>query len=130
MATTEGSVRYDSRFEERLHKGVLKRCEVHPKRLPYKVHAEYEPDFQYGKTLIEAKGRFRERKEASKYLWVRQYLPRGYELVFVFMNPNTPMPHAKKRKCGTKQTVSEWATKNDFKWFTMATIGKYLGSKK
>ena len=111
-------VKYDSNFEKELHSKGLKGCSHHPKRIPYVIHREYEPDFQFGKVLIEAKGRFRDRQESAKYVWLRKSLPKGQELVFVFMNHRTPMPGSKRRKNGTRQSMGEWATKQKFRWYT------------
>jgi hypothetical protein len=72
--------------------------------------------------LIEAKGRFMDSSEAAKYVWIRKKLPEGTELVFLFMKPNCAMPHAKKRKDGTRRTHAEWADKNNFRWFDEYTI--------
>ena len=64
--------------------------------------------------------------EAAKYVWIRKRLKKNEELVFLFMKPNTPMPHARKRKDGTKRTHAEWAEKNNFRWFTEETIKEIL----
>ena len=50
------------------------------------------------------------------------YLPKNTELVFLFANPNAPMPQAKRRKDGTKRSHGEWASKNNFKWYTSDTL--------
>ena len=116
-------MRFDSNFEKELAFGVLKGCDYHTESIPYTIQRMYEPDFIKGKFIIEAKGRFRDRNESNKYLWIRDALPKGKELVFVFMNPKTPMPGAKRRKkCGTKQSVGEWATKNNIRWYTSRTV--------
>ena len=47
--------------------------------------------------IIEAKGRFWDHAEYSKYVWIRKSLPEKMELVFVFQKPYAPMPAAKKR---------------------------------
>ena len=118
-------MKFDSNFEKVLHEGVLSACDYHTTSVPYTIQRMYEPDFIKGKFLIECKGRFRDRNESNKYIWIRDALPKSKELVFVFMNPNTPMPGAKRRKkCGTKQSVGEWATKNKFRWFTPRTVPK------
>ncbi|MGL1886298.1 MAG: hypothetical protein OCD76_07265 [Reichenbachiella sp.] len=115
-------MRYDSKFEEDLHKGPLKGCKFHTESIPYLIKRMYEPDFIKGKFYIEAKGRFRDRNESNKYIWIAKALPKGKELVFIFMNHKTPMPNAKRRKkCGTKQSVGEWATKNNIRWYTPRT---------
>lgn len=116
------SIKYDSHFERTLHEGPLKGCKFHPKRIKYTIHREYEPDFQYGKVLLEAKGRFRDRQESSKYIHVRNALPEGYKLVFIFMNHKTPMPGSKRRKNGTRQSMGEWASKCGFEWYSPRTL--------
>lgn len=114
---------YDSIFEYDLHKDKLKDWEFHPNEINYTVPHRYEPDFKstkHGRTvLLEVKGRFRERSEASKYLYIREALKEEEELVFIFYKADTPMPHAKRRKDGTKQTHGEWAEKNNFRYFCM-----------
>lgn len=116
----------DSKWEGELASGVLRKCEFHPTAIPYIVEHKYTPDFKIKDIYIEAKGRFMDRTEASKYLWVRKKLPKNTELVFLFMKPNCAMPHAKKRKDGTKMTHAEWAEKNEFRWFTEETIKELL----
>lgn len=118
--------KYDSKFERDLDKTVLSGCNYHPsKRIKYVIEREYEPDWQKGYTLIEAKGRFRDRMDASRYIWIRDSLPPRYKLVFVFQNHKTPMPGVRRRKkCGTKMSVGEWATKNGFTWYTPNTVPK------
>ena len=49
-------------------------------------------------------------------------LPDNTELVFLFADPQLPMPMAKKRKDGTKRSHAEWADANKFRWYTIATI--------
>ncbi len=116
--------KYDSHFERTLHEGPLKGCSFHPPMIEYVIHKKYEPDFIKGKVLIEAKGRFRDRQESAKYLWLRDALTKGYELVFVFMNHKASMPGARRRKDGTRQSVGEWATRNNFTWYTPRTCPK------
>lgn len=116
----------DSKWEGELSKGLLQNCEFHPGKVEYMVEHTYTPDFKQGNILIEAKGRFMDSAEARKYIWIRKALPPGEELVFLFYNYKTPMPHSKARKDGTKFTHAEWATKNNFRWFTENTITKIL----
>tara|TARA_R100001510_G_scaffold7880_1_gene6117 strand:- start:904 stop:1317 length:414 start_codon:yes stop_codon:yes gene_type:complete len=113
---------YDSKWEHWLHRGVLKSWKHHTKKIPYVVHHTYEPDFCKDKILIEAKGRFWDHAEYSKYVWIRKSLPDTIELVFLFQKPYAPMPGAKKRKDGTKRTHAEWAESNNFKWYTEETL--------
>jgi len=117
----------DSKWEGELKEGVLCNCEFKPEKVPYVVSHNYHPDFKINNILIEAKGRFIDSAEARKYICIREGLPEGQELVFLFYNYKTPMPRAKKRKDGTKFTHGEWATKNNFRWFTESTIGKLPG---
>jgi hypothetical protein len=72
--------------------------------------------------LIEAKGRFWDYAEYSKYIWIKKMLPPNVELVFLFANPAAPMPQAKRRKDGTKRSHGEWAGANGFKWFSEESI--------
>jgi len=116
----------DSKWEGELSVGVMKDCEHHPDKMPYTVEHNYTPDFKSKKYIIEAKGRFMDSTEAAKYKWIRKSLPDHIELVFLFMKPNTPMPHAKVRKDGTKRSHAEWAEKNNFRWFTEETIKEIL----
>ena len=120
---------FDSKFEKKLHEGVLSHCDFHTKgeTYEYTISHKYHPDFLWtdanGKTyLIESKGNFEDTNEASKYRHIRDHLPENTELVFCFMHPNTSMPRAKVRKDGTKATMGEWATRRDFRWFTEDTI--------
>mgnify|MGYP001424069247 FL=1 len=113
---------YDSKWEYLLHQGVLKSWDHHTDKIPYVVQHNYEPDFIKDKVLIEAKGRFWDHAEYSKYIWIRKSLPDTMELVFLFQKPYSPMPGAKKRKDGTKRTHAEWAEANNFKWYTEETL--------
>lgn len=116
---------YDSALEHQLHNKELKGWEYHPtERISYVVPSTYEPDFK-GKIgsktiLVEVKGRFRTREEASKYIHIRQSLDQEKEeLIFIFQDANKPMPFVKKRKDGTKQTHGEWAQKNGFVFYCL-----------
>ncbi len=112
-----------SKFEVDLKK-KLKNCRYEPTKVPYTWEAEYVPDFvpkDSPNILIEAKGRFRTRAEARKYVAVQKSNP-DVEVVFVFMAPNVPMPGARRRKDGTKLTHKEWAEKSGFRWYTLQTL--------
>lgn len=121
---------YDSWFEYDLHTGVLRDCEYHTEVLPYTQQKTYEPDFQINTKdaiiFIEAKGRFRDSAEARKYVDIRESIQESDELVFLFYDPKTPMPRARKRKDGTKFTHAEWADKNGFRHYTIETITELL----
>jgi len=112
-----GAAKADSKWEGRLRDTLLVGWEHQAEKVPYTVPHNYTPDFQKDKILIETKGRFRERSEATKYVYVRDSLPSDMKLVFIFYNPETPMPHAKARKDGTKQTHADWAERNGFEWY-------------
>lgn len=112
---------YDSWFEYDLHQ-KMKQCQYHTAKVSYVQRRSYEPDFKYKNILIEAKGRFRTRDEARKYVDVRDSLDPIFELVFIFMNPNTAMPGARRRADGSRFTMAEWADKHGFRYFTAETI--------
>jgi len=117
---------YDSNWEYQLHTGILEGWEFHTEAIPYIVEHKYQPDFiseiDGKKILLEAKGRFWDYAEYSKYVWISKALPENEELVFLFANPNAPMPQAKVRKDGTKRTHGEWASANGFRWFSEESI--------
>ena len=117
---------YDSLWEVTLHETVLQNWKHHFDTIDYIVRHKYEPDFVKeikGKTiLLEAKGRFWDYAEYSKYIHIRTALPKNYELVFLFQKPFSPMPQAKKRKDGTKRTHAEWAETNNFTWHSEETL--------
>jgi hypothetical protein len=117
-ATPKG---YDSGLEYELHTGSLSEWSHHADKIPYVSSHTYEPDFQRtvdGNTvLVEVKGRFRENREAGKYLAVRECLPEDSELIFIFQDAAKPMPFTKKRKDGTKFTHGEWAERNAFRFY-------------
>ena len=117
---------YDSKWEKTLHDTVLQDWTHHDGTIPYVNEHKYHPDFtkRIGrkKIIIEAKGRFWDYAEFSKYIWIQKALPSTMELVFLFADPSAPMPQAKRRKDGTKRTHGEWASDNVFRWFTADTL--------
>lgn len=113
---------YDSKWEYTLHQTLLKSWNHHTDKVPYVVEHKYEPDFVKDRILIEAKGRFWDHAEYSKYIWIRKSLPDTMELIFLFQKPYAPMPGAKKRKDGTKRTHAEWAEANEFTWYSEETL--------
>lgn len=118
---------YDSWFEYELATGPLKKASFHPPGgVPYVSTRTYYPDFHkviLGRDVyFEAKGRFRDRNEARKYIDIRAGLNETEMLVMVFQNPKTPMPGARKRSDGTRQTMAEWATKNELLFFAANEI--------
>lgn len=128
---------YDSWFEYELHQRQLRACKCHTETVEYTQVKTYHPDFIYrdnrvkgGWTVfIEAKGRFRDRGEARKYIDVKQGLDKNEELVFIFWNAQTPMPGARKRVDGTRLTHGDWAVLNGFRYFTEDTIPASWGIK-
>ena len=118
---------YDSKWEYDIHQTILQDWKHHWDKVEYVVHHKYEPDFVKkigGKTiLLEAKGRFWDHAEYSKYIHIREALNKSYtELVFLFQKPFAPMPGAKIRKNGTKRTHAEWAETNNFTWYSEDTL--------
>jgi len=117
---------YDSAWEYDIHQTILKDWKHHWDTIKYVVHHKYEADFvkefDGNIILIEAKGRFWDYAEYSKYIHIREALPKDYELVFLFQKPFSPMPQAKKRKDGTKRTHAEWAETNNFRWYSEDTL--------
>ena len=51
-----------------------------------------------------------------------RHLPDDIELVFLFADPDAPMPQAKRRKDGTKRNHAEWASSKGFRWFSEDSI--------
>lgn len=120
---------YDSWLEYDLHQNQLAGCDHHPEMIDYVQHRKYEPDFviQQGSitVYIEAKGRFRDRQEARKYIDVIKSLDPNLErLVFVFADSRKPMPGSQRRKDGTRQSHGEWAAKNNIVYYDLHNVPK------
>ena len=115
---------YDSKWEYELHRNIFKNWNYHADYIEYIIKKKYQPDFVKDEIIIEAKGRFWDHAEYSKYVWIRKALPDKMELVFLFQKPYAPMPQAKKRKDGTKRTHAEWAETNNFKWYSEDSLPK------
>lgn len=117
---------YDSNWEYELHSGILDSWSFHTDKISYTVEHKYEPDFvkeiDGKKVLLEAKGRFWDFAEYSKYIWISKVLPEDVELVFLFANPSAPMPQSTRRKDGTRRSHGEWASANNFRWFSEHSI--------
>ena len=117
---------YDSLWEYKLHKDILKNWKLRGDLIKYVIEKTYEIDFVReieGKLiLLEVKGRFWDHAEYSKYIWIRKTLPKNTELVVLFQKPLVPMPGAKKRKNGTKRSHAEWADRNNFRWFSEESL--------
>jgi len=127
---------YDSWLEWDLHEKPLKGCRFHTDKIKYTIESVYNPDFVFidrggMEILIESKGRFRDSKEAAKYIHIRRCLKDNQLLVFVFSERGTKMPHSRRRKDGTYYTMEEWAEKNNFEYFYPDTVPrKWSGCKK
>jgi len=119
---------YDSNWEYKLHVEPLQDWAHHGDKISYTVNHTYEPDFRRTidgvEYLLEAKGRFWDYAEYSKYIWIRKSLKENQELVFLFAQPQAAMPAAKKRKDGTKRSHAEWAETNDFTWYSEYNLPK------
>ena len=119
---------YDSLWEYSLHQTLLKNWKMRGDTISYIIKKTYEVDFintiDNKIILLEAKGRFWDHAEYSKYIWIREALPSTKELIFLFQKPYAPMPQAKKRKDGTKRTHAEWAETNNFKWYSEENLPK------
>ena len=119
---------YDSKWEYDLHEGILSKWKHHEGLIRYSIPHKYHPDFVKieGAEVIylEAKGRFWDHAEYTKYKWIKEVLPENFELVFLFSNPSSPMPGAKRRRDGTKRSHAEWAERNDFRWFSEDSLPK------
>lgn len=117
---------YDSNWEYELHSGILDNWSFHTDKVTYTIDHKYEPDFvkeiDGKKILLEAKGRFWDFAEYSKYVWISKVLPDDVELVFLFANPSAPMPQAVRRKDGTKRSHGEWASSKGFRWYSEDSI--------
>lgn len=118
---------YRSKFERKIGRR-MKACAYEPEESvqEYTLSGKYLPDFVPkfdDSILIECKGFFRTRQEANKYIAVRECNP-DVEVVFIFGDPKTPMPSARKRRDGTKFSMAEWADKNGFRHYTYDTIPK------
>ena len=71
---------YDSLWEFNIHNDLLNDWKHHVDTIKYVVHHKYEADFVKeidGKTiLLEAKGRFWDYPEYSKYIHIRKAYPK------------------------------------------------------
>lgn len=114
---------YRSWLEYNLHKGKLSKLPYEPHFVLYDVikkNRRYTPDFvAHGNKLIEAKGRFRDSNEASKYI---QLKANGYEICFIFQRPTLPLAWSKRKKDGTKSTHADWAKSHGFEFCGLDNI--------
>lgn len=110
--------RYRSGLEKRLGTGRFKTWDYEPESFEYVLKNKYTPDFVYKDKWIEAKGFFRP-GDQKKYLAIKNSYP-DKELIFVFSDPFKPV------RRGAKMTMSDWATKHGFRWYTEYNIPKRL----
>lgn len=124
---------FDSWLEFDLYNGPLKESQHHPSKedlIQYSVPHSYQYDFMFDLDdqlfVVESKGRARDSAEMRKYVFVREYLEdwhvfqdnayESVELFFIFENAATPMPFAKKRKDGSKNSHGDWSKRNNFRF--------------
>jgi hypothetical protein len=73
---------YDSTWEYDIHQTILKDWKHRWNKIEYVIHHKYEPDFvkeiDSKIILLEAKGRFWDHAEYSKYYGLRTALPAYY----------------------------------------------------
>ena len=115
---------YKSWLEFNLHNNILSHLDYEGKTVLYDIvlkNRKYTPDFSNGDICLEAKGCFRDTHEAQKYVHLQRC---GYDIRFIFQNPNRNLPWARKRKDGSRLTHAEWAEKNGFLWCGMNSIPK------
>lgn len=112
---------YRNKFEKSTAEVLKGLCEYEPEKIPYTVFRNYVPDFvgkdKTGKKiLVEAKGFFRV-GDVQKYKAIRDSLINfNCELIFVLYSPK------KKLRKGSKMNMSEWCTKEGFRWFTVEDV--------
>ena len=127
-ATTRKGIRYRSRYEATLS-SKMKGCKYEPFAFEYTIAKEYTPDWtsKDGTVWFEAKAYFRTGDDARRYRFINEQRPEGVTFVFIFKDPNKPMPSARVRKrTGTKYSVSEWADNQGIPWCTPETVGEWL----
>lgn len=117
---------YRSKLEKRLGEGRLSKLKYEPFTLSYTQVKEYLPDFvnESKQIVFEVKGYFRTSQEAKKYVDVKASNP-DWMYVFIFSDPDKPLPWAKRRVGdGKRMSHREWAEKNGFQWCTEFSIKK------
>ena len=112
-------MKYRSKLERRVHEAnphLLYEPKEHI--LEYFTDHKYQVDFvdpEEPNIFYEAKGYFRTSGEARKYVEIKEQYP-DIEIIFLFQNPFTKMPGARRRKDGTVYTMAEWADKHGFRY--------------
>ena len=81
-----------------LHDTLLQDWVHHDGKVPYVIEHNYHPDFtkRIGrkKIIIEAKGRFWDYAEFTKYIWIQKALPSTTELVLSVVMESGPLTTA------------------------------------
>jgi len=107
--------KYDSAKEAEFHKKYPK-LKYHVGTIELEWTKKYTPDFN---GCVEFKGRFRNSDEAKKCMLASKVI-KNY--CMIFQVPEKPMPGAKVRKDGTRQTHADWADKNGIPWYTIESF--------
>ena len=122
--------KYGSSFERTIHTKYLPEFNVHPGKIHFIRHANYEPDLDRTlsgfKYIIEDKAYFFTQDKTKFYLDFRDTLKENEEFIFIFQYPNKEIKWKPKRKDGTKMSVSQWATRNNVRWFCEQTIFLFM----
>src|SRR5699024_7563832 len=115
--------RYASNFEARLHKELVNleyETMTFSYSKPTSFHS-YTPDFVYPDNpniVIEAKGYFRTKSIADKYIHIRNSNP-NLNIRFILASPNS------RAYRGVKLTAARWCEKNKFEWCDANNIPKH-----
>lgn len=122
--------KYDSKFERKLHEGVLKDFVYHPKTFEFQITEKYTPDF--GKDIggnhfyIESKGYIYTQRDARKFVEFRKTLPWNCELVFCFQDPLKELKWQTIRKDGSKMSHFQWCEWNNFRWYCDQSMFEFV----
>ena len=121
---------FRSALEKRIA-GVLKgfKYEAKESKLDYVIPHKYTPDFVHPDApdvLIEVKGYFRDAKENTKYLHIRNANPEK-EVIFIFYNTMKKLHgNCRPRKDGTVMTIDEWLRKHQFLYYLERALPKEI----
>ena len=119
-------MKYDSKFEQQLHRGALRNFLYHPFKRSFTITYDYTPDFgiEVGKYtyFMETKGYLYSGHAARKYTEFKKSLKEHEELIFIFQKPSVQLKWKSRKVDGTKMTMYEWADVNCFRWYTEDTL--------
>lgn len=104
---------FDALLKEGFNKKFLTEC-YESVKLPYTLEKVYKPDWNFGKFLIECKGRFTG-TDRMKMLKARG----NKDIRLVFMQDNYL-----SKKSNTK--YSDWCEKNQFKYHVVGSTKEYI----